>query len=193
MPARRRPSIASSSSTAKTPKTRATKRARAAQAPCSKVADLQRVRRGFHQGELQRRGTNDRHAAQWTSTRTNFAFPGIGDLCPCRRSTRRSSPGRLSRLGRGTHETATRVRQRIEKPFWIGRKCAATRSGENPARWKGHLDQDAADNRKAQAREAPCRSRLTETWPPSWKRCEQEQGIAARAMEFTDLDCRAHE
>ena len=36
-------------------------------------------------------------------------------------------------------ETATRLRGRIES-FWIGRVYMDIGTGENPARWKGHLD-----------------------------------------------------
>ena len=39
----------------------------------------------------------------------------------------------------GKTETATRVRGRIEK-VWDAEKVAGTVSGENPARWKGHLE-----------------------------------------------------
>jgi len=39
----------------------------------------------------------------------------------------------------GKTETATRVRGRIER-VWDAEKVAGTVSGENPARWKGHLE-----------------------------------------------------
>src|SRR4030081_460412 len=46
----------------------------------------------------------------------------------------------LERIGASKPETATRLRGRIENILdWA--KARGYRSGENPARWKGHLNQ----------------------------------------------------
>lgn len=81
--------------------------------------------------------SNAKHAAQWTSTLKTYAFPlhhvpvdeiDTDLILSC-----------LEPIWTEKTETATRVRQRIESVMdWsTARKY---RIGENPARWKGHLD-----------------------------------------------------
>ena len=80
---------------------------------------------------------NVKHAAQWTSTLATYATP-INPLSVSTIDTalvlRCVEPHWATKT-----ETMTRVRQRIESVLdWA--RVRDYRTGENPARWKGHLD-----------------------------------------------------
>lgn len=82
--------------------------------------------------------SNPKHTQQWTNTLTTYAFPVIGSLRPADIETdlilRVLEPIWLAK-----NETASRVRGRIENVLdWA--KVSGLRTGENPARWSGHLD-----------------------------------------------------
>ncbi|MFL9872887.1 tyrosine-type recombinase/integrase [Paraburkholderia megapolitana] len=82
---------------------------------------------------------NPKHTQQWTNTLATYAHPVIGALRPQDIDTdlvlRVLQPIWLTK-----NETASRLRGRIENIFdWA--KVRGLRSGENPARWSGHLDQ----------------------------------------------------
>jgi integrase len=83
-----------------------------------------------------------------------------------------------------TPETASRLRGRIERVLDTA-KARGLRSGENPARWRGHLDVLL-----------PKRRRLTrghhaamafEQLPEFMERLRRRPAVAARALEFTIL------
>lgn len=80
---------------------------------------------------------NDKHAAQWKMTLTEYAQPlrkiPVGDV------TTDDIVRTLRPLWTEKQETASRLRGRIEKVLDYA-KAVGLRSGENPARWKGHLD-----------------------------------------------------
>jgi len=80
---------------------------------------------------------NEKHRAQWRMTFTEYAAPlrqksvntiGTEDVLAVLQSIWMSKP-----------ETAARLRGRIERVLDAA-KAAGHRAGENPARWKGHLD-----------------------------------------------------
>ncbi len=81
---------------------------------------------------------NAKHAAQWNATLESYAFPLIGDLAVAAVGT-----GHVTRIlepiWREKPETASRVRGRIEAVL-DSAKVHGWRDGENPARWKGHLE-----------------------------------------------------
>lgn len=82
---------------------------------------------------------NSKHAAQWTSTLATYAYPKIGALLLDHIETSHIV-AILEPIWATKTETASRVRGRIEKVIdWA--KVRGHRKGENPARWKGHLDQ----------------------------------------------------
>jgi len=81
---------------------------------------------------------NDKHRAQWSSTLSNYAYPQFGD-----RSVAEVDQAAVLRvldpIWPTKTETANRLRGRIEVILdWA--KVRGYRDGENPARWKGHLD-----------------------------------------------------
>lgn len=81
---------------------------------------------------------NEKHAEQWTSTLEAYAFPSLGamalsdiDVAAVMRV--------LQPIWSTKTETASRLRGRIEAILnWA--KAQGFRDGENPARWRGHLD-----------------------------------------------------
>lgn len=80
---------------------------------------------------------NEKHAAQWTSTLNTYA----ATLLPL--PVTAIDTGLVLRClepeWSAKHETMTRVRQRIEAVMdWA--TARKYRSGDNPARWRGHLD-----------------------------------------------------
>lgn len=82
---------------------------------------------------------NSKHAAQWSSTLETYAYPKIGTLLLDHIETSHIV-AILEPIWATKTETASRVRGRIEKVIdWA--KVRGHRKGENPARWKGHLDQ----------------------------------------------------
>lgn len=81
---------------------------------------------------------NAKHAAQWTMTLTKYAAP-IRPRMVETISTRHILEV-LQPLWQRTPETAERLRGRIENVLDAA-KAKGLRTGENPARWRGHLDQ----------------------------------------------------
>lgn len=82
--------------------------------------------------------SNPKHAKQWTSTLETYAYPVIGPL-PVNSIDTPHIMEILEPIWSKKNETATRVRGRVESILDAAR-VAKLRTGENPARWKGHLD-----------------------------------------------------
>ncbi|MCA8245888.1 integrase arm-type DNA-binding domain-containing protein [Burkholderia multivorans] len=82
---------------------------------------------------------NGKHAAQWESTLTTYAYPVFGDM-PVSEIDTDEVVRVLEPIWTSKTETATRLRGRIEAILaWA--TVRRYRAGLNPARWKGHLDQ----------------------------------------------------
>ncbi|MFG6086169.1 tyrosine-type recombinase/integrase [Stenotrophomonas indicatrix] len=81
--------------------------------------------------------TNPKHAGQWTSTLQTYARPVLGDLRVDRIETEHVLAV-LRPIWTTKTETASRVRQRMEAVL-DAMTVQKKRSGENPARWRGHL------------------------------------------------------
>jgi integrase len=83
--------------------------------------------------------TNEKHAEQWTSTIGMYCGPVIGAL-PVQDVDTGLVLKILEPIWAVKAETASRLRARIENILdWA--KARGYRTGENPARWKGHLNQ----------------------------------------------------
>lgn len=81
---------------------------------------------------------NRKHEAQWRNTLTTYAYPFVGSM-PVQDVDVDLILKILRPIWYQKTETATRVRQRIENILdWA--KARNYRDGENPARWRGHLD-----------------------------------------------------
>jgi integrase len=80
---------------------------------------------------------NEKHKAQWKSTLATYAAP-LSDK-PVDTITTDDVLAILKPIWITKAETASRVRGRIEKVLDAA-KAKGFREGENPARWRGHLD-----------------------------------------------------
>ena len=81
---------------------------------------------------------NPKHRQQWRNTLTAYASPMFGDL-PVSEIDTGLVMKSLEPIWKVKTETASRLRGRIEQVLdWA--KVRGYRVGENPARWKGHLD-----------------------------------------------------
>ena len=81
---------------------------------------------------------NEKHAAQWKMTLLHYAAP-LRHL-PVDKIDTDEVLSVLKPLWNAKPETASRLRGRIERVLDAA-KAQRLRSGENPARWRGHLDQ----------------------------------------------------
>lgn len=91
---------------------------------------------------------NDKHRQQWENTLATYASPIIGDL-PVSRVDTAQVLRVLQPIWTAKAETASRLRGRIESVLdWA--KVQDYREGENPARWKGHLDMTLPARAKVQ-------------------------------------------
>jgi integrase len=93
----------------------------------------------LHLWESMRPGwKNPKHGDQWINTLRAYAFPVFGGKAVSEVTTD-DVLSALTPMWQTKHETATRVRQRIEAVLSAA-KARGLRSGENPAAWRGHLD-----------------------------------------------------
>jgi integrase len=81
---------------------------------------------------------NEKHGKQWRATLEAYAFPLFGQK-PVAGITVDDVLDCLTPIWEAKPETASRMRGRIENTLDYA-KTRGWRSGENPARWKGHLD-----------------------------------------------------
>jgi len=134
---------------------------------------------------------NAKHIDQWTNTLTTYASPVFGDL-PVADVDTGLVVRCLAPIWESKTETATRLRGRIESVLgWA--TTSGFRIGENPARWRGHLENLLANISK---------SSRTKNHPSlPWQRIGEfmvalssREGMAAKAVEFTILTaCRSGE
>jgi hypothetical protein len=81
--------------------------------------------------------SNPKHAAQWESTLRTYAYPVFGNL-PVAAVDTALVVKVLDPIWSAKPETASRLRGRIESVLDFA-TVRGHRTGENPARWKGHL------------------------------------------------------
>jgi integrase len=127
---------------------------------------------------------NEKHAGQWTATLKTYAYPTLGALPVAAIDT-----GLVEKVLRPIWttktETASRVRGRIESILDYARVCGH-RSGENPARLRGHLSHIL-----------PAKSTVSKVqhhaslpyadMPKFWPRLQMQDGLGARALELAIL------
>ncbi|MDF1856493.1 integrase arm-type DNA-binding domain-containing protein [Pseudooceanicola sp.] len=127
---------------------------------------------------------NAKHAAQWTATLEAYVFPKIGQVQVAKIETA-DVIGALTPIWSKKPETANRVRQRIEAVIDYA-SALGVRSGDNPARWRGHLDHLLPKPTKVRAvKHHPALAhREIATFLQELSR---RSGVAARALRFTVL------
>jgi integrase len=127
---------------------------------------------------------NAKHRMQWRNTLDTYAHPHLGDL-PVGGVGTEHVLAALEPIWRTKPETATRVRGRIEAVLDYAR-AREWRSGENPARWRGHL----ANLLPARGKVAPVEHHAALPWAeigdflPALR---AQAGVAAKALEFAIL------
>jgi hypothetical protein len=89
---------------------------------------------------------NAKHGAQWLATLETYVFPELGEV-PVSQIGTADVLRVLRPIWQRVPETASRVRQRIEAVLDAA-GVKGWRTGENPARWKGHLAGELPQPRK---------------------------------------------
>ena len=135
-------------------------------------------------GTNEKAWSNAKHRAQWRSTLGAYVFPAFGDS-PVDIISVDDVLRVVQPLWQAKPETASRVRGRIERVLdWA--RARGLRSGENPARWRGHLDKLLPKRSQVQA----VRHFAALPWheaPAFMAALRGRAGIAARALEFLIL------
>jgi integrase len=127
---------------------------------------------------------NHKHAAQWESTLATYAEPTVGSL-PVQAIDTGLVMKVLEPIWATKPETASRLRGRIESILdWA--RVRGYRAGENPARWRGHLDHLLPARSKVRTVEHHAALPYKEL-PSFLAALREQEGIAARALEFTIL------
>jgi integrase len=135
---------------------------------------------------------NDKHAAQWDSTIATYVNPVIGDLpvqaidTTAVMSVLEQEAGKPPRpFWQARPDSAGRVRGRIETILnWASAR--GYRTGDNPARWRGHIDRLLPALSKLRKVEHHAALPYLEL-PAFLTTLRARDGVAARALEFTIL------
>lgn len=127
---------------------------------------------------------NPKHAAQWRTTLETYAHPVIGNV-PVADVELGHVVAVLEPIWTTKTETASRVRGRMESVLsWA--TVAGHRQGDNPARWRGHLDQVFPAPSKV-SRVSHFAALPFADLPAFVGALRERPGIAARALEFAIL------
>ena len=127
---------------------------------------------------------NAKHAQQWANTLETYAGPVMKGLAMAEIDT-----GHVTRIldpiWHEKPETASRVRGRVERVLdWC--KVRGYRAGENPARWRGHLDQ--VYPAKGKVRRVKHHAAVPiDSLPAVYARLKASTGIAAKAVRYCIL------
>ena len=126
---------------------------------------------------------NKKHRQQWKNSLKNLVYPIMGDL-PVSEIETKHVLAALEPIWKDKPETASRVRGRIETVLDAA-KVRGYRTGENPARWRGHLSLIL-----------PARTKLSRghhkaepyhSLPQVLAQLRSRHAVAALALEFTIL------
>jgi integrase len=127
---------------------------------------------------------NEKHAGQWTATLDTYAYPVIGDLSVQAIDTALVMKV-IEPIWSTKPETAARLRGRIESVLdWA--TVRQYRKGDNPARWRGHLDKLLP--KRSKVRKVKHHAALPYAELPAFlATLRAQESIAARALEITIL------
>jgi integrase len=161
------------------------RKARKAQLAAAKAKLLifrEATQRYFDQHEGKWR--NPKHRAQFLSTLKQYAFPMLGNMAVSAIDTSAVLRA-IEPIWMGKTETASRVRGRIESVLdWC--TVRGYRTGDNPARWKGHLS-EVLPARGQVAKVNHHAAMPFAELPPFMAELRKRKGAAARALEFAIL------
>ena len=127
---------------------------------------------------------NAKHAAQWRTTVKTYAEPVIGSL-PVQNVATEQVVKIIEPLWATKPETASRLRGRIEAVLdWA--TARGYRQGDNPAKWRGHLDKLLPA--RAKVRKVKHHAALPyKELPAFMASLRRQEGVSARALEFLIL------
>jgi len=127
---------------------------------------------------------NQKHTGQWTSTLATYVYPELGYL-PVQAIDTALVLRVLTPIWTAKHETATRVRARIEA-ILDAAEALGYRTGKNPARWNGNLDAvlPRIEKRKRVKHHSALPFREVAEF---LSKVRTQQCVAARALEFAIL------
>lgn len=135
---------------------------------------------------------NEKHAQQWENTLATYVYPKFGHLPVASVDTGMvlevlqqpvGSAGET--LWRNKTETASRLRGRMESILdWAAFR--GYRQGDNPARWKGHLEHELPARSKVQKVEHHAALPYAEI-AVFMAELRMKEGVSARALEFAIL------
>jgi integrase len=128
---------------------------------------------------------NDKHASQWSSTLATYVYPSIGDK-PASAVTTDDVLAILRPIWVSKHETAARLRGRIQAVLSAAKVREGWQGHSNPALWKDNLEHLLPAPRKVHVVE----HHVALPWqdaPAFIARLRQAKGVGARALEFTIL------
>lgn len=126
--------------------------------------------------------SNEKHREQWTSSLETHAA-SIWKT-PVNEIGTEEVLGVLKPIWAKVPETASRVRGRIERILSAAR-VKGYREGENPARWRGHLDQLLSKRNKSRKKHHPALP--FDKVPDFMVELREREATAARALEFLIL------
>lgn len=135
---------------------------------------------------------NPKHIQQWHNTLKSYVYPHIGDMPICDIETSHVLSV-LRPIWTEKPETANRIRGRIESVL-ASATVSGLRKGDNPARWRKHLDLELPPVSKSKRN----KNRMLGTdghhkampyarVPEFIGKLQEKEGIAALALEFTIL------
>jgi integrase len=127
---------------------------------------------------------NPKHAAQWPSTLATYVYPVFGGL-----AVQAIEVGLVMKavepIWTAKPETASRVRGRIESVLdWA--TARGYRQGENPARWRGHLENLLPKKTKVRRVEHHAALPYVEL-PEFMAELRRQEAIGAKALQFAIL------
>jgi integrase len=127
---------------------------------------------------------NAKHGAQWAATIAAYVDPHFGSL-PVQAVDVGLVMKAIEPIWTTKPETASRVRGRIESVLdWA--TARGYRAGENPARWRGHIENLLP--RRSQVRRVEHHAALPYAELGAFMaELRQQEGVAARALEFVIL------
>lgn len=129
---------------------------------------------------------NAKHISQWKNTLATYVYPVFGKT-PVGRVDTNLVMKAIQPIWNDKRETASRVRSRIENVLdWA--KSSGMMEGENPARWRGHL-QNLLPKRSSLKEVKHLPALPYKEISNFMEQLSNVKGVGARALEFTILTC----
>lgn len=126
---------------------------------------------------------NSKHRQQWRNTLSTYVYPIIGDL-PVSEVNTDHVLEIIKPMWKEKRETAGRVRGRIET-ILNAAKALGYRDGDNPALWRGHIDQYLP--KRSRTARGHHKAMDYDHVPVFMTDLRAKQAVAALALEFTIL------